>query len=84
MAMGVPKTTQIYVQTVSHLPLKGGPIHTETNRTSVFRGRGSGPSAPPPPSGFARALCDTNNCLECPWVCVAAINCSLLAAEYHK
>ena len=40
-------------------------------------GRGSGPPAPPPPSGFARVLSDTNTCLECSWVCMAAINCSV-------
>ena len=55
MAMGVPKTTQMFVRTISHQPLKGGPtfsregggtIPTEINRTSIFRERGSGPSAP--------------------------------------
>ena len=56
MAMGVPKTTQIFsglfltnpsreVQLLPGGP--DGPIPTETNRTSVFQGgRGSGPSDP--------------------------------------
>ena len=85
MTMCVPKTTQFLSRLFLTNPSRevqlfpaggGGPIPTETNGTSVFLGKGSGPSAPPP-SGFARVLSDTNTCLDCPWVCMAAINCSV-------